>query len=144
MLANIEPNILRCSQVLQISDSQQGSGPRFSSSLKLKTQYPEIVTQKLYLSSMQMLNLLEKMLLNLEDFNYRLDTQADVISLTETWLSEADDTSKLILGAKFIDKNRNLKGVESFCNITNFATLQRKVKSTLSKLSAHTSEKRNV
>ena len=76
------------------------------------------------------------MLLNLEALNYRLDTQPDVISLTETWLSETDDTSKLLLGASLLDKNRSSKGLKSCFNVTNFAKLQRKVRSTFSKLSA--------
>ena len=79
---------------------------------------------------------LRKNLLNLEAFIYSLDVQPDVICLTETWLSETDEISNYLVTRYngFVATNRGSKGVESCCYVTNFAILQRKVRSTFRKL----------
>ena len=66
-------------------------------------------------------------MLNLEAFIYSPDVQPDVICLTETWLSETDETSNYLVTGynRFVATNRNSTGdgVMLQCNkLSNFTT----------------------
>ena len=84
---------------------------------------------------MKKLYLLKKFVKLRSFFVFSLDVQPDVICLTKTWLFETDAIfNYLVTGYNgFVATNRDSKGVESCCKVTNFAILQRKVTSTFRK-----------
>ena len=89
-----------------------------------------------------MLDLLEK-IEEPRSFYLKSDVQPDVICYTETWLPGTDEISNYLITEyiSFLARNMNSKGDESCCNVTNFAILQRKLRSVFRKLFVYISAK---